>query len=177
MTSHTFEHPIALSPRHDLVPRLHEHVWAGLLLVLAIAMSTAAYRAIVTASPAVSAIEEASPPDLVTSFSERRSHNGRYSAEIVEASPVAIGTAQSWTLHLSRRARRVSHATVVASAWMPDDGMRSPAVPTVRYVGGGDYRIENLVFTKAGWWNVALVIDGKQGTDSLAFNVVVPPAR
>jgi hypothetical protein len=55
--------------------------------------------------------------------------------------------------------------------------VRSPVVPTVRYVGGGDYRIDNVVFAKAGWWNVALVIDGKRGADSLAFNVVVPVAR
>ena len=54
---------------------------------------------------------------------------------------------------------------------------RAPVAPSVRYVGGGDYRIDNLIFPKAGWWNVALVIDGKRGTDSLAFNVVVPPAR
>ena len=178
MMSHTFEHHIvALPPRRDPASRLHERTRASLLLVVALALSMTAYRATLTASPTVAAIREGSPAGLVTSFGERRSHNGRYTAEIVEASRVTIGAAQSWTLHLSRRGRRVAHATVAATAWMPDDSVRSPVEPSVRYVGGGDYRIDGLLFTKAGWWNVALVVDGKQGRDSLAFNVVIPSAR
>lgn len=178
MMSQTFEHRIIpLSPGHDPASHLFERTWTSILLVLVLALSMTAYRATVTASPTVSAINEASPAGLVTSFGERRSHNGRYTAKIVDASPVAIDAAQSWTLHLSRRGRRVSHATVAATAWMPDDTVRSPVALSVRYVGGGDYRIDSLFFTKAGWWNVALVVDGNQGRDSVAFNVVIPSAR
>jgi hypothetical protein len=178
MMSGTFEHRIVrLSPRHHQGSPPFERSWAMMLLVLVLALAMTAYRATVNAPPRVSAINEALPAGLVTSFGARHSHNRRYTAEIGDASPVAIDTAQSWTLHLSRRGRRVSHATVAATAWMPDDTVRSPVTPSVRYVGGGDYRIDGLSFTKAGWWNVALVIDGKQGRDSVAFNVVIPRAR
>lgn len=82
----------------------------------------------------------------------------------------------SWLItdaRASRRARSVSHAAISAIAWMPDDTVRSPAALSVRYVGGGNC----FSFTKSGWWNVALVIDGKQGRDSVALDVVIPPAR
>jgi hypothetical protein len=178
MLPNTLEHRIIpLSARRDRASRLHERTWASLLLVLVIALSTAAYRASVPAASAVGRIGETAPAGLVTSFGERPSHNGRYSAAIVDATPAMVGAEQSWTLHLSRRARHVAHATVVATAWMPEDTVRSPASPSVRYVGGGDYRIDGLSFTKPGWWNVALVIAGKQGRDSVAFNVVVPRAQ
>ena len=115
---------------------------------------------------------DASASGFVTSLGERRSHNGFYSAEVISASPIAIGEAQSWTLHLSRRNRRVSHATVIAEAWMPETGERSTMRPSVHYVGGGDYRIDDLRFDRAGWWNVALVIEGRVGRDSVAFNLI-----
>lgn len=190
MMSQTFEHRIIpFAPRPDPASYVRERTWASILLVVVLALAVTVYRSTVTvpstiaasptaiASPTGKAPSEASPRGLVTSFGERRAHNGRYTAEIVEASPVAIDAAQSWTLHLARRGRRVSHATVAATAWMPDDTGRSPVAPSVRYVGGGDYRIDGLYFSRAGWWNVALVIDGKQGRDSVAFNVVIPPGR
>lgn len=174
MLSHTMEHPVPRLPRFSPMPRLRERARTSLLIVIAMALSTAAYRARVADPRLAGAITEASPGTPFTSFGERRSHNGGYTAAIVDAAPVAVGAAQTWTLHLSRRARRVSHATVVASAWMPDDSTRSPVTPSVRYVGGGDYRIDGLYFTKPGWWNVALVVGGDRGIDSVAFNLILP---
>jgi hypothetical protein len=72
--------------------------------------------------------------------------------------------------------RRVAHARVNVEAWMPETGERSPLHPAAHYVGNGNYRVDSLCFSRAGWWNVALVIDGRAGTDSVAFNVVLPPA-
>jgi hypothetical protein len=33
--------------------------------------------------------------------------------------------------------------------------------------------VDGLRFARAGWWNVALVVDGGRGVDSVAFNVVL----
>ena len=121
------------------------------------------------------AIERASP-GVMASFGRRPSHNGRYSAEVVAASSTSEGALQSWTIRLAGRAqRRIAHANVGVEAWMPVSGDRSPVHPTVRYIGKGDYRVDSLWFPRAGWWNVALVIDGRAGVDSVAFNVVLPP--
>lgn len=106
-------------------------------------------------------------------FGRRTSHNGRYSAEVVSTrSTPAVGMAQSWTVSISRRNRRpLGHARLALQTWMPETGERSSVRPTAHYIGGGRYEIENVSFSKPGWWNVALVIDGVAGTDSLAFNV------
>jgi hypothetical protein len=59
---------------------------------------------------------------------------------------------------------------------MPETQERSPIRPTARYIGHGNYRLDSLCFSRPGWWNVALVVDGRAGVDSVAFNVVLPPA-
>jgi hypothetical protein len=114
---------------------------------------------------------------VIASFDRRPSHNSRYSAEVVAADPIAAGAMQSWTVHLAGRTeRRVAHASVNVEAWMPETGERSPVHPAAHYIGNGNYRVAGLCFSRAGWWNVALVIDGRAGTDSVAFNVVLPAA-
>ena len=56
---------------------------------------------------------------------------------------------------------------------MPETGIRSPRRPTAQYIGHGDYRIDSVYVSQPGWWNVALVIEGRMGRDSVAFNVVL----
>ena len=55
------------------------------------------------------------------------------------------------------------------------DPESSPTHPSVHHVGGGNYRIDNLLFPRPGWWNVGLVIGGRHGTASVAFNLILPP--
>lgn len=176
---HTSEMHLQLgfAPANRTEQRSRHPLWPVMVIALPVALfALAALRG--TDRPAVissasTAITSAAPAvGVVTSLGERRSHNGHYSAGVIETSPIVLGAAQSWTVHLSRRNRRVSHATVSAEAWMPETGERSAVQPSVQYVGGGDYRIDELRFDRAGWWNVALVIHGRAGTDSVAFNVV-----
>lgn len=51
---------------------------------------------------------------------------------------------------------------------MPETGEHGPSI-TARYVGHGNYRVDGLVLSRPGWWNVALVIDSRAGIDSVAF--------
>ena len=112
---------------------------------------------------------------MIKSFHRRGSHHGRYAAEVVAATPLTTGADQSWTIRLTDSDELpLANARVSAVAWMPETGKHSATHPSVRPVGGGDYRIDGLVFARAGWWNVALVIDGRSGVDSVAFNVVLP---
>jgi hypothetical protein len=114
-------------------------------------------------------------PAVVASLDRRPSHNGRYQAEIVANDPLTVGVSQSWTLHLTQRNhRRLAHAYVSANSWAPETGERSPRAVTARYVGGGNYRLNGIYFPRAGWWNVSLIVDGANGVDSVAFNVILP---
>ena len=112
------------------------------------------------------------PAVILASLDRRPSHNGRYFAEAVAETPIAIGVRQRWTLRVSRRdLRPLAAASIEARSWMPESDATSPVPAVTRYVGRGDYEINDLVFSAPGWWNVALVIKGRDGVDSLAFNV------
>ena len=86
-----------------------------------------------------------------------------------------VGEPQRWTVRLTRRDhRRLAGAHIAAEAWMPETGARSPLRPRVSYVGGGRYAIDGVYLSRPGWWNLALVIEGRAGIDSVAFNTVLP---
>jgi hypothetical protein len=115
-------------------------------------------------------------PTMVASLGRRASHNGRYQAEVIAHDSLEVGRQQGWTLHVTQRNHRgLAHADVNVKSWAPETGEVSSTVATSRYVGGGNYRLDGIYFPHAGWWNVALVIAGANGADSVAFNVVIPP--
>ena len=115
---------------------------------------------------------------IVLSLGRRASHGRRYQAEVVDRTPLGTGVRQRWTVRLTRREhRRVSGARLAVRAWSPETGEVSSVAPRARYVGGGRYRIDDVYFPHRGWWNVALVVDAAGGTDSVAFNVVMPTER
>ncbi len=143
------------------------------LALVASATSWAALERRSAASPAI--VAESTTPGVVMSLGRRLSHNGRYFAEAVVDRPIVTGLPQTWTFRLTRRnSRRVAHARVSAEAWMPETGEHAALHPAVRYIGRGEYRIDDLRLPSPGWWNLALVIDGLAGTDSVAFNVILP---
>jgi segregation and condensation protein B len=56
----------------------------------------------------------------------------------------------------------------------PETGEVSRITPSAHYVGRGRYVVDDIIFNRPGLWNVALVIDGPAGVDSVAFNVIMP---
>lgn len=148
-----------------------------LLLALFIALHNVPMPAKGRVVDAPRALSAHARTDLVTSFGKRSSHNGRYTAQVISVSDVGVDVPQSWIVHLDTRGRRVAHATVEARAWMPDSA-EAPSIPfAVRYARDGNYTMDNVALPAAGWWNLALTIRGRNGVDSVAFNVVIPPAR
>ena len=178
MHTHHFESQLVLMRTNNPKPSRSE-LWRPIWIAAFVALAAAAYgatRGDVAAPAPARVTSSAGPTGLVTSFGRRTSHNGRYAAEVIAHSPVAIGAPQSWTVHVDARSHRVAHASVSARAWMPDVAQASTGAPAhVRYEGHGNYRIDSLTFSRPGWWNVALVIEAGRGTDSLAFNLVMPP--
>lgn len=172
MFAHTVELPIVGlngTARRSLPKAMS--VVAALLVASALCAATAWRLVATTGSQPVSSM---AAPVLVASVGYRASHNGRYHAEVVSLSSLAVGEHQRWTVRVTRRDhRRLADAKITVETWMPETGVRSPLRPSASYVGGGRYLIDEVYFPRAGWWNVALVIAGRAGTDSVAFNVVV----
>ncbi len=109
-------------------------------------------------------------------FSPLESHFRRIRGELVAYSPtLTVGVTQRWTVRLETLAgESVSAARVEVDAYMPESAERLQPSPVARYLGAGQYKIEGLRFSKRGWWNVGLAVHYSGGTDSLAFNLIIP---
>jgi len=119
-------------------------------------------------------VTQALRENAITDFGRRTSHGGLYRGDVVDAA-LRVGESQQWIIHLEQRNhRRVAHAAVQARVWMPETGVESTVNSAATYVGGGNYRLNDVRFTRSGWWNIALVVDAGAGVDSLAFNVRLP---
>jgi len=171
MYSHTAELPVIAGARRARrsITSAVSPLSAALLLLSAF-FGVMAWRA---AAPSTRIVADASPA-LVVSLHDRPSHGGRYRAEVTSVSSLGLGATQQWIVRLARPDhRRVKGAHIAAHAWMPDDPTQVDVPATVTPIGGGRYRLDDIRFTRPGWWNVALVVDGPRGIDSLAFNVVL----
>jgi hypothetical protein len=115
-----------------------------------------------------------SDADAITRFGPIRSHLGRLHGEVISHPVLLSGTDQSWTVRLTTPAGTgINGVPVTVEAYMPVTGDRMPTRPVARYIGDGQYRIEGLRFTRAGWWNVGLAVRFAFGGDSLAFNLIL----
>jgi YtkA-like protein len=175
MFAHTGELPI--SGRQER-PSWHAPSLSTSLLAVLLTASTLSFERawrVASIARAESSASASVRPGVVTSFGYRASHNGRYHAEVVSVPPLSVGESQRWTIRLTRRNhRRLAAAHVTTNVWMPETGARSLVRPRVSYLGGGRYAIDGVALSRPGWWNVALVIQGRAGTDSVAFNAVLP---
>ncbi len=149
---------------------------AGLLgsLVFVLVLGALLYSSGLANARSMDRSREATP-SVYASLGHRRSHNHRYFAEVTATTALKVGERQRWTFRLNRHnGSRVSDATVIALALMPETGTRATVQPRVSYAGGGVYTIDDVMFSRHGWWTLALIVDGKAGIDSLAFNIILP---
>lgn len=165
MFTSTAEFPAAGVAR---APRFAIRMPRALILVALAAVMTFTVRATRAAD------DRAISVGALTDFHLRPSHGGLYRGEVAEAT-VRIGESNQWVVRLADRGhRRLAHANIGVRVWMPETGVESPNRPAATYVGDGRYRLDGVRFPRGGWWNVALVVDGRAGVDSLAFNVRIP---
>jgi hypothetical protein len=168
MLSHTAEIPILHAPE-SIHRRASKLILASIALVPLLSALSWAVLSVEASAPRNVTVATS---EVFASLNRRPSHNGRYIAEAVAETPIAVGVRQRWTLHVSRPdLRPLEGATIEARSWMPESGTTSPVRATMRYRGGDKYEIRDLVFSTPGWWNVALIIKARDGIDSLAFNV------
>lgn len=114
------------------------------------------------------------PAGIVTSFGYRASHNMRYHAEIISVSSLSESESQRWKVRLTRRDHQpLANAHLGVEASMPETGVRSPIRPSASFIGADRYVVDGVYLPQKGWWNLALVIEGRDGTDSVAFNLIL----
>lgn len=116
------------------------------------------------------------PMDLDTS-TRQKSDEGHYEVTLTsELDPLALNQIHSWILHVeSASGEPVEEAEIVIGGGMPEHDHGFPTEPEVtEELGEGDYRVEGVKFSMAGWWEMRFDISAGDQSDSVTFNVILP---
>jgi hypothetical protein len=151
------------------------------ILLAVVALGAASARDLERPTSRSAARTEGQPAALGTyrSLSLRPSHDGLFQAAVVDVVGDSHGGAGSaWTVSVTdSRGAPVGDARIDVILWMPEGGDRDGIVLRGgSHRGDGEYVVGGMAFPRGGWWNVALRISAGIGTDSLAFNLVLPAA-
>jgi hypothetical protein len=115
------------------------------------------------------------PATIEFGLGPRVSSAGRYTAVLKPAQPLRPRKLQAIEVQLSDAAgRAVDGAAITIGGGMPEHGHGLPTRPQVtRNLGNGIYVIEGVRFNMGGWWEFKLAIAGKDGSDTVTFNLAL----
>ncbi|HFQ93615.1 MAG TPA: hypothetical protein ENK32_06375 [Anaerolineae bacterium] len=116
------------------------------------------------------------PADLDTSLS-RPTEQGAYQVTISsELDPLSLNEIHNWTIHVETPdGTAVTNAEITVDGGMPVHQHGFPTAPQVtENLGNGDYKLEGVKFSMAGWWEMKLDITADGQSDSVTFNIVLP---
>jgi hypothetical protein len=124
-----------------------------------------------SARPYAAGMGEGPVPDRM----ERPSHHERYRVAVLSTAMGRRGAA-TWAVRVAAAdGRPVEGAAVAVRGGMPWADRVMATQPRAHELGGGRYRLAGLRFDAPGWWTIALVVTSPEfGTDSLAFNLILP---
>lgn len=90
--------------------------------------------------------------------------------------PLSLNEIHSWTVHIETAGgEAVEKAEIAVDGGMPEHNHGFPTTPEItEELGGGDYLLEGVKFSMAGWWELKLDITAGGESDSITFNIVLP---
>ena len=90
--------------------------------------------------------------------------------------PLSLNEIHSWTVHVETAdGEAVENAEIAVDGGMPDHNHGFPTAPEItEEIGGGEYLLEGVKFSMAGWWELKLDIMAGDQTDSVTFNIILP---
>jgi len=145
----------------------------SLVLAGALGMASAAWLTAKRAEPAAFA-EMIRSGKLVAQVNNVPSHNRHYRASL-RPELTAAGHLAAWRVLVETPdGNAPARPTLVMHSWMPEAPSVKGDQPKVFYLGAGTFRVDELRFSRPGWWNVGVTISDAGVTDSLAFNLIVP---
>lgn len=105
----------------------------------------------------------------------RKSATGLYTAVLQPAESLRPRKLQTVQVALTdAKGQAVDGAVITVDGGMPQHGHGLPTQPRVtKALGNGEYVIEGVRFNMRGWWELELAIAGKEGTDTVTFNLAL----
>jgi hypothetical protein len=90
--------------------------------------------------------------------------------------PLALNEIHSWIVHVETAdGDVVENATITVDGGMPEHNHGFPTAPEITEdMGGGDYLLDGVKFSMAGWWELKLAIADGDQSDEVTFNLVLP---
>ncbi len=89
-----------------------------------------------------------------------------------EPSEPVVGTnAVILTVYDARSDAKIDKAGIEVIPWMTMHGHGSPKKPSVKSLGSGRYRVDNIFYTMEGDWDLMVNIQHKGASDTATFTV------
>jgi hypothetical protein len=90
--------------------------------------------------------------------------------------PLSLNEIHSWTVHVETAdGEAVENAEITVDGGMPEHNHGFPTAPEITEEGGGgEYLLEGVKFSMAGWWELKLDITAGDQSDSVTFNIILP---
>jgi len=150
------------------------------LLLVLLAMAVAACGDADASATTMDGLEmglNAEVPDDLDTATTKPTANGAFVATIDTAmDPLPLNEIHEWVLHVETPdGVPVDNAAVTIAGGMPQHNHGFPTEPAVtESLGNGDYRVEGVRFSMAGWWTMEFAVSADGVSDSVVFNVVLP---
>jgi hypothetical protein len=116
------------------------------------------------------------PEDLDTA-TDKMTEAGLFHVSVSsDLDPLTLNEIHSWTVHVETAdGQAVEGAEIVVDGGMPEHNHGFPTTPEItEELGGGDYLLDGMKFSMAGWWELKLDIDDGDQSDRVTFNLVLP---
>jgi hypothetical protein len=129
------------------------------------------------ATPTMGAMAMPDTPEELDTAMTRLTDQGVFEVTISSnLDPLILNEIHSWTVHVdSPNGDPVEAAQIGVNGGMPEHNHGFPTTPEITdELGGGDYLLEGVKFSMAGWWELTLDITSGDQHDSVTFNIVLP---
>ena len=115
------------------------------------------------------------PNDLDTS-TMKQTEDGAFQVMISSnLDPLSLNEIHSWTVHVETAdGQAVENAEITINGGMPDHNHGFSTEPEISEESGGNYLLEGVKFSMAGWWELKLDIAAGDQADSVTFNIILP---
>jgi hypothetical protein len=146
----------------------------SLLALLAVACGGGEEEA---ATPTMGAMAMGDLPDDLNTATSRITDQGIFEVTISSnLEPLVLNEIHGWTIHVETAGGDpVENGEIVVDGGMPQHNHGYPTTPEVtEELGGGDYLLEGMKFSMAGWWELKLDITSGGESDSVTFNIILP---
>ena len=116
-------------------------------------------------------------PEGLDMSTEKMSDAGLFHVSVTSnLDPLTLNEIHSWVVHVETAGgQAVEGAEIIVDGGMPEHNHGFPTTPEItEELGGGDYLLDGVKFSMAGWWELRLSIDDGDHIDEITFNLVLP---